>query len=362
MKGSIDRILGRIALFCIFVVSLFLIAEAIFSRISGKVDVYNDPQTKVIKPYVMFGGVPYGNVVGWKEPLNGLGYRGPLPENDKSPGEYRIFVLGGSTVMAGTPPIPELLEDIFHLNGHKNVRVFNFGCMSSGSGQSLARILYEVYDLQPDLIIMYEGGNDIMDRYFFGDPRPGYPYNFVVYEKNPLLMANNTTQSLFSLLALRSAIVRAVALDFISKRTLQIEQLRKSTGFGSEEWKSKIVQSYIGNIKKGAKLSAAVDAKFMAVFQPMLCTKRSLAGEEKAYLTKEAQDYCLEMVHRVRKEMNEHQSLGLPVRDYSALFDANEEKVFGDYIHFENSSYSQAVAGRMYQDILELYFAGKPGP
>ena len=49
------------------------------------------------------------------------------------------------------------------------MEVYNFGAASSGSGQGLARILYEVVDLDPNLIIMYNGANDF-EHPFFGDP------------------------------------------------------------------------------------------------------------------------------------------------------------------------------------------------
>lgn len=84
------------------------------------------------------------------------------PQMPKTREEYRVFFLGGSTVYVGKPPIADLVQRLFHEHGIKNVKVYNFGVVSSVSGMELARIVFELSDLAPDLIVMYNGGNDIL--------------------------------------------------------------------------------------------------------------------------------------------------------------------------------------------------------
>ncbi len=50
----------------------------------------------------------------------------------------------------------------------------------------LARLVFEALAYQPDLIVSYSGANDIILP-LSADPRPGYPFNFMIREYNPLL-------------------------------------------------------------------------------------------------------------------------------------------------------------------------------
>ena len=143
-------------------------------------------------PYSMFGGVPnaaLGAGYDVAERLNSQGYRGREATEPKPPDELRVVVLGGSTVFEGEPTLPELLERELRKRGVANVACFNFGGVSSVSGMEVSRLLFEVTDLRPDVVVFYDGGNDLLLPAVY-DPRPGYPFNFVVYESNPLLHRN----------------------------------------------------------------------------------------------------------------------------------------------------------------------------
>ena len=160
------------------------------------------------KPFVMFGGLPNaGN-------LNARGYMGRAPDTPKPEDEFRIFLVGGSTVLQGNPTLAELLEQQCARTGLTHVKIYNYGVVSSGSGQDLARVVYEISDLEPDLIIFYNGANDTMHPKYW-DPRPGYPFNFVVYEKNPLLESSIRDYPALALLAYGSNILRTMIPGFL---------------------------------------------------------------------------------------------------------------------------------------------------
>jgi len=98
-------------------------------------------------------------------------------EPPKAKGELRIFMLGGSTVAYGNPPLPVYVEEELKRHGFHHVRVLNYGVISQNSSQELAHLVYHVLDSEPDMVIFYDGGNDIMDPLLY-DPRPGYPLIF----------------------------------------------------------------------------------------------------------------------------------------------------------------------------------------
>ena len=101
---------------------------------------------------------------------NSLGYRGDEIVVPKPEGQFRIVCLGGSTTY--TPELsnyqmsyPNLLEKELHERGFKNINVINAGVSAYTSWESLINFELRVLDLDPDMIIIYHGVNDILTRF-----------------------------------------------------------------------------------------------------------------------------------------------------------------------------------------------------
>src|SRR5579862_2853333 len=137
--GRIEKIFSTLFLIAISSIMIFAILEvgARFLTRSSQwhqddwqySDYKRDP-----KPYTMFGPAPDE-------------YRGPIASPAKGIGEYRVFILGGSTLVTGILSLPELIEKSLHEAGLTNVHVYNFGVVSQKSGQELVRLFLEVVDL-----------------------------------------------------------------------------------------------------------------------------------------------------------------------------------------------------------------------
>jgi len=99
--------------------------------------------------------------------FNVWGYRGPIAPR-KAPGEYRVVMLGGSTVfgygVTWDQAIPALLERDLTAHAPDRFRVVNLGYNNEGA-YSFAFTLRDYKYLDYDLVILYEGYNDII-----GDP------------------------------------------------------------------------------------------------------------------------------------------------------------------------------------------------
>lgn len=99
--------------------------------------------------------------------VNNLGFRGEEIAIRKQNGTYRIFVLGGSTVLNREVLFEKnavrLLEKKLRLRfpGRK-IEVINAGKDYYTSEHSLIQYMFKIADLNPDLIIMWHGANDIM--------------------------------------------------------------------------------------------------------------------------------------------------------------------------------------------------------
>lgn len=100
---------------------------------------------------------------------NSLGYRGPEIELPKPAGIYRIVALGGSTTYSTATSYansyPAQLQNILRNDyGYEKVEVINGGFIGYTSWETLANFEFRVLELEPDMIILYEGVNDIAPR------------------------------------------------------------------------------------------------------------------------------------------------------------------------------------------------------
>jgi len=319
------------------------------------VEVFRNPQ-----PYTMFGGTPNAKFeyedehgVRQSETLNGLGYRGKEPVLPKPADEYRVFMLGGSTVFLGEPPIPVLLEEEFKQQGWPQINVYNFGVISSVSSMELARLVFEITELEPDLIVVYNGGNDILGPYRH-DPRPGYPFNFLVYENNPLLESNVASYPAFALLAYGSNMARYFFSAYFAEKFANFDQLREETKWGSAQWKEQTAKIYVSNLVKADKISHAFGAEFIAFAQPLLYFKDHPASEEADLAgNSERTKYCLDVRQKIREEI-EKSGINPTVKivDLSDIYDNTADWVFTDAIHTTQDS-KLIVAQEMYKHITQ---------
>lgn len=99
--------------------------------------------------------------------INNFGFRGPDISKTKDNETYRIFVVGGSTTISLRAPSdahthPGFLQELF---GNSKltfkVEVINAGTPSFASSQELSTIENKIVNFQPDLVIVYDGSNDL---------------------------------------------------------------------------------------------------------------------------------------------------------------------------------------------------------
>ncbi len=289
-------------------------------------------------PYSMFGGVPnaaLGSGYDVAERLNGQGYRGREATKPKRSGELRVIVLGGSTVFEGEPALPELLERELQKRGVARAACFNFGVVSSVSGMEVARLLFEVTELQPDVVVFYDGGNDVLLPAVY-DPRPGYPFNFVVYESNPLLRRDPASFPSFALFAYGSQLLRTVAPGFFEKRFVDLDGLRGRVGYGSDEWKARIAATYVKNLVRAHHVTRAWGGDFVAFFQPVVFYKPDLGPAETAIRRQnEAMaPLALDLRARVQADLGPaREKDGVAIFDLSGIYDGVKSDIFVDVVH-----------------------------
>jgi len=312
------------------------------------------------KPYVMFTGEP--NAVQGLTTLNELGFRGELPPKDKG-NEIRIIMLGGSTVFGGTPlskSIAGQLELFFHRDGYNNVKVYNWGVVSSVSGQELTLLLHTVSEYDPDLVIVYDGGNDATQPYNY-DPRPGYPYNFLVYEAGfKRITGGSPASQHFASLLLKSKTLALLSRlshsRLLEEKAIGMSPLRQSVGYKTASWEEQIAPTYLSNIEKMCGLANGFDFRLAVFLQPLVHFKQPLVGKEDRLLgNSEFQEYIKRVYEQMRIGINDQalkykgDNRYLFVDMSYAFLDYNRE-VYTDYIHIQDED-KEFIAAQMYKHL-----------
>ena len=103
--------------------------------------------------------------------VNSYGFKNTEFTKEKAHGIYRIFVVGGSTTWGSgnysdETTIPGILQKIFDKQElNTNVEVINAGINGANSITESTLIKERLVNLDPDLIIMYDGWNDLRAEY-----------------------------------------------------------------------------------------------------------------------------------------------------------------------------------------------------
>lgn len=98
--------------------------------------------------------------------VDSLGFRGPEIAARKPSGTYRIFIVGGSSVFGYLVRDEEMSSAQLQrlLDGHvpgRRVEVVNAGVPGYNTMHTLVRFLYRIRPLEPDLLVYYQGFNDL---------------------------------------------------------------------------------------------------------------------------------------------------------------------------------------------------------
>lgn len=129
-----------------------------------------DPQDIAWAPHPYLSYSPTPNYQKGQTFHNSLGYRNDEFPAAKPGGTYRIVALGGSSTYdvriennddTFTAQLEKLLKEEY---GYQNVQVINAGVPGYNSWEILVNLEFRVLDLDPDLVIIYEGTNDVHAR------------------------------------------------------------------------------------------------------------------------------------------------------------------------------------------------------
>ena len=143
-----------------------------FASINQLHDRYQDTFYSSISffvPHRYLGYSPTPNYRNGDNRHNNLGYRGDDILQPKPDGTFRIVAIGASTTYSAIEndyrrSYPYLLQAALHAAGYRHIEVVNAGVHGYTTLESLLNLQLRVLDLDPDMLIIYHGINDIEAR------------------------------------------------------------------------------------------------------------------------------------------------------------------------------------------------------
>jgi hypothetical protein len=295
-------------------------------------------QARYPHPYAMFHDKP-GKADGRGPDRHGF-INAKTAAQPKPEGEKRVFLFGNSAVRTGgfEKSISARLEDFFAANGRKDVRVYNMGIASAVNGQFLMYLMQQGIDLEPDLVITYDGYVDLAIPLTY-DPRPGYTYNHYMLELIHEYLGQGRLQE----------------LDIVRAESERRNELREACAWRSEEWEEALVAAYLRALRKIHELAGFYGFKAYSCLQPVLAGKREKVGSEAKFKSgTSAYTRILKVFENTRVARAALESRFSPdssrFGDLSRIFADDATERFADMAHVHLDAHIP-IAERLYREI-----------
>ncbi len=213
------------------------------------------------------------------------GFRIPSPRyklpREKPPGQLRIAFLGGSLVQLASTfdtALPGSLRTVLRTRyPGRDIEVINAGIQSCVSRQSLVQLLLTVVDYHPDIVILYDGGNDLGLPLTY-ESRANFPYNFQTMQEAWDLYRAERQQPLWRLALERSNLYRVLSArlnpgqrrmaptpdaPFAGTNALPAARILADPDYVRDH-----VAAYLSNWRKLVELSAAYHYQPVCILSP----------------------------------------------------------------------------------------------
>jgi lysophospholipase L1-like esterase len=278
---------------------------------------------------------------------NALGLRGLETAMEKPDGRFRIVVLGGSAAWglgstADERSLPGRLEaHLRERNPSRELEVINAGQPGYTSGQELIYFHRLISRMNPDLVLLFDGYNDIdADLH---NSQPGWPENANILRARYDASFSKTRLSQEFLDLLRSS-------RFLH---LASQKLGASSPAGEASGETLAApevtaMNYVHNVKALARLASP--APVWVALQPVVATVRKpLAPEEREILA--AKEKIIpgytERVRRTYRRIEEQlRAAAIPFLDLNAALGEQPRLLFADECHFGDEA-ADDLAGRI---------------
>ncbi|MGD0020859.1 MAG: hypothetical protein ABSC54_01005 [Smithellaceae bacterium] len=253
-----------------------------------------------IAPYTIYKHAP-----NQKTPYfttNSKGFRGSKEYSNFSKKGKRIIVVGGSAAFGHSLSNDNETFQAQMEKLNSRYEVINAGVGGFYSGQELTYIVTELVDYHPNIIIAFDGFNDLFYSWYYDrwanrilkDSELGFHANFLssmedslVYSYQQQTSVLKSFQRFFNNVMDRSILLSKIR-EKITKLLRQNYSARLSNNKISDknknEYFEKILDVYTKNLIKMHDFCNSQGIKFLVVFQPEISLKSKMTVEERNYV------------------------------------------------------------------------------
>jgi len=272
--------------------------------------------------------------------INSHGFRGEEISKEKLDDVYRIFMVGGSTTFAlrsisDQTTIPGYLQENFdQLNLEKNIQVVNAGIPGITSTDEVQLIKTKILKFEPDLIIIYDGINDIRLP-------PGNTKYKIQENKTLERIFDDISRKYFSFYKTPKVMNMLFSVE---KNSFNPKLTGNGDGTKATIWKD--------NMYKICELGKQEGFQTMIVLQPFLGTgNKVLTDFEKKRLENLMTPDVFIEYQLFEEKMRELDNICDKTLDARNVFDHIQESVYFDRAHV-HYKFNKVVADNLYENIV----------
>ena len=280
--------------------------------------------------------------------INSHGFRGHDFSEKKDLDTYRIFIVGGSTIFgSGTTSddttIPSFLQKKFEaIHSDQKIEILNAGIGSAYSYSEKYLIENYLIKFQPDLIIIYSGGNDANNRYGVEYTVPGIPIS-------QLIPYVDTTDSV----GLAKKFIKEI--NYRSPFVLmKIYKGMEQNFTPSESTTNQVQELWTTRMGEICKANNDVGIKTIILVQPMLGSgNKQLSTDEKILLENYGayMEDTLDILNKIAGSLVELENICHGTYDLRMIFDDVKEPLLFDHVHVTDLG-NEIVAEEIYEILI----------
>lgn len=349
----------------IFLLSLFSSEEYIKYSLFSFLILFIVGETILSEPSSRLS-VGYNNHV---QSLMNYGREHNLPT--KAANEFRILVLGGSTVYIGNPiekSIPKQLQDLFHIDGFTNVKVFNSGLRSTTILRHIQHLPALILRNDPDLVFFYNAGNFVIFKYMT-DPRPDGTWKSLNDDTAKMIFSGSRSwlESLSAIFFIKSKLLnkimsQSMGLQFLYEtfflmRFTDREYLKEEYRKDEQRWIDTIAENYVDSARYSYQLSKKTNVKFATFLQPLVFFKDNITPSELPHTVLTGvglSDQINNIYDTISEKCSSFKENDFYCFDVRNIFRNHKEEVFTDLIHIHDK-YKLDVAKELYRKLLPIF-------
>lgn len=236
--------------------------------------------------------------------------------------DTKVVVLGGSTTDGTLFPFKSWPQFLMDKIGSKNVTVINGGVVGYTSTQELIKLLRDVLYMEPNIVIVYDGFNDMTA------PSEQDPFAFKELQR---------------------------AMDYVNqyKEKLWLDLFAEdAVPYAGIKPKADKYEMWLGNIKKMRAVCEIYGIQFFAFLQPVLYSKKNKTKEELGLLWSTWRlNNCYEWANEFRNRIRPIEDVCEYIYDLSHIFD-HEDGIYMDDCHVYERG-NEIIANSIYKVIKE---------